>query len=619
MFGTATATLAYPEGIASASGSSSIGTLFGGVQGGYEHVFPSRLMLGVEADFSFTDFMDLTPILSYRSTASGSGNDQLEYLATLRGRIGYSMGSWTPFLTGGLALVDMRKSLVDSTSGSENASPNNVRLGYAVGAGVDYALDRRWSARMEYLYTALGPAGFSFAPWPGRYDSQYDIQRFRVGLNYHFGVEGDDRKHDGSDDDRGPGTWEIHGQTTFIYQGYPAFSAAYDGPQSLPSNGQSRETWTSSLFIGVRLWQGGELYYNPELLQGFGLAGTAGAAGFPNGEAQKSNFPFPRYSTSRLFLRQEFGLGGEIEKVESDYDGQISGVKDISRLTFQIGRFAVHDVFDRNVYAQEPREDFMNWSIWASGAFDYGADKLGLTYGAAAALNQTDWALRAGYFLVGNFPNSNVFDMNLFSRGMYVTELELRFKPFDHPGQLKVGGWMHETYAANYQQALNLMAINPALAPGDALATVRTGQPMFGYYINLQQEISDDLGVFARWSWNDGQSEISAFTDINSSLSGGVSIKGARWARPDDTVGIAGAINFISPQFASFLAQGGTGVLVGDGQLNYSPEKVLEAYYAMQVTKSLVATADYQLLVDPAYNADRGPVNVFSGRLRMSF
>ena len=197
--------------------------------------------------------------------------------------------------------------------------------------------------------------------------------------------------------------------------------------------------------------------------------------------------------------------------------------------------------------------------------------------------------------------------------------LELRFKPFDHPGRLKIGGWMHETYAANYQQALDLMAINPALAPEDALATVRTGQPMFGYYLNLQQEISDDLGVFARWSWNDGQSEISAFTDINSSLSGGISIKGARWGRPDDTVGIAGAINFISPQFASFLAQGGTGVLIGDGQLNYAPEKVLEAYYAMQVTKSVVATTDYQLLVDPAYNADRGPVNVFSGRLRVSF
>ena len=619
MFGSANATLGDPTGVASAGGITGYGALFGGVQAGYEHVFPSRLMLGIEADASFADFMDLSQVLSYRATGTGTANEQLEYLASLRGRAGYAMGSWTPFVTGGIAWASTRYSRTDLTTGNEDANPSNIRLGYVLGGGLDYRLDQGWSARVEYLYNNLGLTGFAFASAPARYNSQYDLHRFRVGLNYHFGVDGDDKKHDGTSDDRGPGTWEIHGQTTFIYQGYPPFNALYDGPQSLPSNGQSRETWTTSLFLGVRLWQGGELYYNPELLQGFGLANTAGAAGFPNGEAQKSNYPYPRYSTSRLFLRQEIGLGGETEMVESDYDAQISGVKDISRLTFQIGRFAVHDVFDRNVYAREPREDFLNWSIWASGAFDYAADKIGLTYGAVAALNQPNWAIRGGYFLVGNFPNSNVFDMNLFSRGMYVTELELRLTPFDHPGQLKVGGWMHETNAANYQQTLNLMAINPALSPDDALATVRTGQPMFGYYVDLQQELADDFGVFARWSWNDGRTELSAFTDINASVSGGVSIKGTHWGRPDDTVGIAGAINFISPTFASFLAQGGTGILVGDGALSYSAEKVLETYYAFQLTKGVVVTADYQLLVDPAYNEVRGPANVFSGRLRASF
>jgi len=142
---------------------------------------------------------------------------------------------------------------------------------------------------------------------------------------------------------------------------------------------------------------------------------------------------------------------------------------------------------------------------------------------------------------------------------------------------------------------------------------------MFGYYVNLQQEIANNLGVFARWSWNDGQSEISAFTDINASLSGGISIKGRRWGRPDDTVGIGGAINFISPPFSSFLAQGGTGILIGDGQLNYAPERVLEAYYAFRIASGITATADYQFLGNPAYNFDRGPVNVSSGRLHMQF
>src|SRR5262249_22153364 len=157
---------------------------------------------------------------------------------------------------------------------------------------------------------------------------------------------------------------------------------------------------------------------------GFGVADTTGAAGYPQGEAQKSNFPYPRFSVSRLFLRQEFGLGGAREKVESDY-GQLSGEKDISRLTFQIGRYSVHDLFDTNDYAQDARIDFLNWSIWAAGAFDYAADRIGLTYGITAEWNEANWAARVGYFLVGNQPNSNVYDMNLFTTGQYVAELEL--------------------------------------------------------------------------------------------------------------------------------------------------------------------------------------------------
>ncbi|MFI5000853.1 MAG: carbohydrate porin, partial [Reyranellales bacterium] len=418
-------------------------------------------------------------------------------------------------------------------------------------------------------------------------------------------------------DDRGPGSWELHGQTTFIFQGYPPIRAPYDGQNSLPGVGQSRETWTVSAFLGVRLWQGAELYYNPELLQGFGIAGTTGAGGYPQGEAQKSNFPFPQYSTSRLFLRQEIGLGGEREKVEGEY-GQLSGDKDVSRLTFQAGRFSVHDFFDANSYAQDPRVDFLNWSIWAAGAFDYPADKIGLTYGVTAELNQANWTLLAGYFLVGNAPNASVFDMNLFARGGYAAELELRYRPFNRPGAARLGAWFTSTYAGSYSDAITLAAATGQPAT-DAITETRRGRIKTGYYLNLEQEITDDIGAFARWSWNDGHSEINAFTDIDASLAGGVSIKGTWWSRPDDKVGVAGALNMLTSEHLSYLAAGGLGILVGDGQLNYAPETVVETYYALRLVKGLVATADYQLLVNPAYNADRGPVHVFSGRLRANF
>jgi high affinity Mn2+ porin len=614
LFGTGTATLGDPTGQASAGGTNGIGQMIGGVQAGYETVLPSRWMVGIELDLSFTDTRDFAPVLSYRHTASGYADEQLEYLGSLRGRLGYALGAWTPFVTGGLAFASTRFSRIDLTTGNEDATPGQWRLGWVVGGGVDYALDKRWTARAEYLYTQLGLTGFSFAA-PARYDSSYDLHRVRVALSYHFGdgVKADDK----TDDDRGFGSWEIHGQTTFIFQGYPPFRSPYEGINSLPGVGQSRETWTVSAFLGMRLWQGGELYYNPELLQGFGVADTVGAGGYPNGEAQKSNFPFPRYNTSRLFLRQEVGLGGERVKVESDY-GQLAGEKDVSRVTFQVGKFAVHDLFDTNLYAGDPRTDFLNWSIWAAGAFDYPADRVGLTYGITAELNQPRWAARMGYFLVGNEPNSNVFDMNLFARGGYVSELELRFQPWNRPGFAKLGAWLTSTNAGSYNEAVALaLATNQSAA--DTVAQTRQGRTKYGFYLNLQQEISDALGLFARWSWNDGSSEISAFTDIDQSLSGGMRLKGTSWGRPDDEFGLAAAWNMLSVDQSRFLAAGGLGVLVGDGRLSYAAETVIEAYYGFQMTKGLIATLDYQLLINPAYNADRGPVHLFAGRLSARF
>ena len=615
LFGNSTATLADPIGVQSAGGTTPYGTFYGGVHAGYEHHFASRLMLGLELDMSFANYSDLANVLSYRATGTGTANEQLEYLASLRGRAGYDMGSWTPFVTGGIAWASTRYSRTDLTTGNEDASPSNIRVGWTVGGGLDYHLDPRWTTRLEYLYTNLGLGGLLFGSAPARYDSQYDLHQFRVGLNYKFGVD-DEKK--AKADDRGPGSWEIHGQTTFIYQGYPPIYALYSGPNSLPPEGQSRETWTVSGFLGVRLWQGGELYFNPELLQGFGVADTVGAAGYPNGEAQKSNFPYPRFNVSRLFLRQEIGLGGERETVESEY-GQLSGERDVNRVTLQFGKYSVKDVFDTNAYANDPRIDFLNWSIWASGAFDYPADRLGLTWGLTAELNRKDWSVRAGYFLVPFESNANTLDTALFVRGGYVGELEMRYKPFGREGSFRLGTWLNSVYSGSYNDATALA--NPALGlnANDTMPWTRQGRTKYGFYLNFDQELSDSVGLFGRFSWNDGRNEIMSFTDIDTSLSLGVQIKGKLWGRPDDRVGIAGAWNNISGDHSAYVAAGGLGPLIGDGALSYASENVFEAYYAFQLAKGIVATADYQFLGNPAYNIVRGPVSVFSGRLRMSF
>lgn len=614
LFGTGTATFADPVPGATSGGTTPYGAFFGGVQAGYEHYFRSRWMLGLEVDMSFPSAEDLAQVLSYRATGTASANQQLEYLASLRGRVGYAFDRWTPFATAGIAWASVRNERIDLTTGNDDATPSNIRVGYALGAGVDYRLDSNWTARAEYLYTSLPLTGFTFAQG-ARYDSLYDLHRLRLGLNYKFGAK-DSVEADRPS--RGFGSWEIHGQTTFIFQGYPPINAAYSGANSLPPGGQSRETWTVSAFLGMRLWQGAELYYNPELLQGFGVADTTGAGGYPNGEAQKSNFPYPRYNTSRLFLRQEIGLGGEREKVESDY-GQLSGERDVSRVTVQIGKYSVKDIFDGNAYAEDPRLDFLNWSIWASGAFDYPADRLGLTWGLAVELNRPTFAVRAGYFLVPFESNANTLDTALFVRGGYVGELELRYRPFGRTGSFRFGTWLNSTFSGAYNDAVALAALTPGLTANDTIAQTRQGRTKYGVYLNFDQELSDSVGLFGRFSWNDGRTEIMSFTDIDNSISLGLSIKGTSWGRPDDRIGIAGAVNQISGPHAGYLAAGGLGPLVGDGALTYAAENVFEAYYAFQIAKGIVATADYQLLANPAYNAVRGPVNVFSGRLSARF
>src|SRR6266849_5072581 len=174
-------------------------------------------------------------------------------------------------------------------------------------------------------------------------------------------------------------------------------------------------------------------------------------------------------NTSRLFLRQTFGFGGEQEELASG-PGQLAGKADVSRLTLQVGKFAVTDVFDGNAYAKDTRKDFMNWAMWAPGAFDYGADKLGLTYGATAELNQKQWALRAGYFLMDAVSNSNSFDTNLFQRGEYVVELETRYSLFNQPGKLRTIAWLNSAFSGSYRETLD----NPALNLD--IAQTRTGR-----------------------------------------------------------------------------------------------------------------------------------------------
>ncbi|MFB6447997.1 carbohydrate porin [Bradyrhizobium tunisiense] len=584
----------------------------GGYQLGYNRQLANRVVLGIEADSTFTGARDV--VAHERSPAPF--NTTLDYVGTVRGRIGYAFDRFMPFVTGGFAWGHTHINVNDADGVSELFPVGKYQIGWTAGLGLEFAVSGNWTAKAEYDYVALSRRTYDLGEFGlANVNVAPRVHLFKLGLNYQFGDTPWMAPVNGRTKLPESGDWNVHAQTTVLPQGYGPIRSPYASPQSLPGGGQFQATWTTTAFLGARLWDGGEFYFNPELAQGFGINGTLGLAGFSNGEAQKAGAPFPKIRAQRYYFRQTFGLGGEQEEVP-DAPNQLAGKRDIDRVTLIVGRFAVGDFFDGNSYAKDPRADFMNWAMWASAAYDFPADLPGYTRGAVVELNRKDWAVRAGLFQVPDAPNS---DTLVYKTGGAVIEFEERHSIFEQPGKLRVGTFYNSGNTANYRQVVAIAAANPALDINDITIANQRDRSKYGFYVNLEQQIYQDVGLFARASWNDGQNQILSFTDIDRSVSGGLSIKGSHWGRPDDTIGIGGAVNGLSDAHRDFLAAGGTGLLIGDGRLNYSPERILEAYYAWKLNTWTTMTFDYQFITNPAYNADRGPVSIFSGRLHAEF
>ncbi len=406
--------------------------------------------------------------------------------------------------------------------------------------------------------------------------------------------------------------WLLRGQSTFVTQAQPGFPAKYSGPNSLLQGDNARETLTFDLCFGFRPWSGAEIYLNPEFFQGFGLSETHGIAAFPNGEAYKVGKRIGDVFLPHLFLRQTFGFGGGQDTVEGGLL-QMAGKVDVNRLTVTVGRLGLTDQFDTNTYAHDGRGQFMNWALIDAGAFDYAADAMGFTQGLTVELNQKDWAVRAGSFMVPQRSNGVAFDEDIFKAWQEVLELEGRYALGEHPGKIKILGWVEQADMGSYSQALADPTLNLDITK------TRRYRIQSGVVLNLEQEIHKDLGAFLRASWRDGRSEVWQFTDIDRSLSAGLSLKGTSWGREGDTLGLACILDGLGPYSKAYFEAGGLGTLVGDGRLNYGLESIMETYYDATLCKGVHLAFDFQLVTNPAYNKDRGPVPVFSGRLHFEF
>jgi high affinity Mn2+ porin len=414
----------------------------------------------------------------------------------------------------------------------------------------------------------------------------------------------------GEPQDPSPERWSIHYQATSIGQTHGSFPSLYQGLRSLPAQRENRVSLTATLFLTYRWNDHFEFVVNPEIAGGKGLGDVAGVAGFVNGEIPRVAAATPSLYLARGYVRGTFALGSATEPVEGEAN-QAAGRRPVRRYTAIVGKFGLSDFFDDNTYSHDPRTQFINWSIMYNGAWDYPADVRGYTVGVVQEIAMRTWAVRAAVTTEPSMANGPDLDFRVTKNRGVVAEYEQRWAAGTHPGALRVLGYLNREAGGTFRLTEDQPGI-PVLDP-----TRRNGAKKYGFGLNAEQQLGEYLGAFGRYGWSDGKTESWAFTQIDRSLSGGVSVKGALWKRRLDQVGLAAARNQLSGDQRSFLARGGTGFIVGDGRLNYQPEKIVEAYYCWNPVKTLALTLDYQRVVDPAYNRDRGPVRVYSLRVHL--
>ena len=314
--------------------------------------------------------------------------------------------------------------------------------------------------------------------------------------------------------------WALHGQFTYVEQEVSSFDAPYAGANSLTPR-RAKETTDLTLYGGARLWSGAEVWANAEIDQGFGLNDTLGVAGFPSGEAYKVGRNQPYLRLPRAFVRQTLDLPGEHDTLEGAAN-QLRGDRSRNRWVFTVGKFGVTDIFDINQYAHDPRGDFLNWAAVDAGSFDYAADAWGYTVGAAAEWYQGIWTTRLGVFDLSNVPNSAHLEPG-FHEFQIVPEFEQRHTLRNRPGK-----FMLTLYDSRGRMGLLDAAVQRAVATGQPvdIAAVRQYRSRLGASLNLEQQLSDDIGLFARVGKAAGNVEAYEFTDIDRAIEAGVSLNG---------------------------------------------------------------------------------------------
>jgi high affinity Mn2+ porin len=417
----------------------------------------------------------------------------------------------------------------------------------------------------------------------------------------------------------------ISGQANFISQWHPTFHSPYQGPNSLTPEAQDATSRVLTLLTGVEVSKTTEFLLDVQETGGHGIGEALGLAGFTNLDVVRNPTLSKAPYIARLMWHQIIPLGSERAPAERTPISLFTQLP-VRRLEIRFGKLSLVDFFDVNAYGSDSNLQFMNWTLDNNGAYDYAADTRGFTYAAMVEYDDRHWAARFAEALMPKVANGIHLDADLGRARSENAEVELRHAVLPkREGVLRLLGYANHANMGIYKVAVaDFLAGRTPCTAGSVCRPDITAHPLqtttkYGFGVNVEQPLTDWLGAFARWGWNEGQHESYAYTEVDETEQVGVGLQGSKWGRKLDRAGLAFISNGISRDHQQYLALGGLGFLLGDGQLNYGRENIFEGYYTLHVWRGVFSSLDVQHINNPGYNRDRGPVLAVALRLHIEF
>ncbi len=415
----------------------------------------------------------------------------------------------------------------------------------------------------------------------------------------------------------------ISGQANFISQWHPAFHSPYQGKNSLTPEAQDATSRVLTLYTGWRATNTTEFLCDVQETGGHGLAEALGVAGFFNLDVVRNPQLTKAPYVARLMWHQVIPLGKK--KIVAER-GPYSLFRELPerRLEVRFGKFGMVDFFDVNSYGTDSNLQFMNWAVDNNGAYDYAADTRGFTFGTVVEYHDRNWVLRFAEALMPKVANGIHLDADLSRAHAENVEFELHGRVIGkQTGIVKALSYVNHANMGDYEVAVGNWLANQGTPQATATPDI-TAHPLqttikYGFGLNFEQPLTNWIGIFGRWGWNEGQHESFAYTEVDQTWQIGIGGNGGRWGRRSDHVGLVFVSDGISKAHAAYLAGGGLGFLLGDGKLSYGRENILESYYTVHLWRGIFPAVGLQYAVNPGYNRDRGPVIVPTLRLHVDF